>query len=74
MNVIEHSKLLDLINQEIAKLPDYDESIKVIDVSLNRITGELTFFPNVTDSRLFDFRDYLIQVGSKFNGQYDKII
>ena len=74
MKVIEHNKLLDLINAEFAKLPDYDQSIKVIEVSLNRITGELTFFPNVTDSRIFDFRNYLTQVGYKFNGQYEKII
>jgi len=74
MIVIEHTKLLNLINEEIAKLSDYDESIKVARVSLDTNTGELQFFPNVNDSRIFKFREYLEQIGSKFDGKYDKII
>jgi len=70
---IEHTKLLNLINEEMAKLPDYDESIKVARVFLDA-NGKLQFFPNVSDSRLFEFREYLEQIGSKFDGKYNEII
>lgn len=74
MTTIEHTKLLNLINEEFAKLPDYDESIKAAEVSIDSNTGELKIFPNVNDSRIFDFREYLDQVSFKFENKYSKII
>lgn len=73
MSVIEKSKLLNLINEEFAKLPDYDESIKATNVAINSNTGELEVYPNVTDSRVFDFKYYLEEVTHKLD-RYSKII
>ena len=74
MQSIEKKVLLNLINSEISKLPDYDSTIKIIDVSVNA-NGFIDYFlPNQYEShKLFLALEYMEQIDHIFQGKYNRV-
>lgn len=76
MQAIKKSDFLDLINAEISKLPDYDSSIKIIDISVDA-NG---FINDFLISNHFDVlivkkaEVYLEQVEHLFIRKYNRLI
>jgi len=75
MTFIEKSVFLEMINNEISKLPNYDPSIKIINISVNA-NGLIDYFlPNQVETKKFLLaREYVEQVEHLFNGQYNQLI
>ena len=75
MKFIEKTLFLKMVNAEISKLPDYDPTIEIIDISVNA-NGLINYFlPNqVETEKFFLAREYIEQVEHLFNGQYNRLI
>jgi len=71
MQTIKKSIFLDLINSEISKLPDYDSSIKIIDISVDA-NGLINYFlPNQFEiNKVLIAREYVERVEHLFNYKY----
>ena len=75
MQTIKNTTLLDLIDAEISKLPNYESTIKIEKVSANFFAGSLTYISNInaTDERIFLVREYIEQIDHIFQGKYNRL-
>ena len=75
MGFIEKAVFLDQINAEISKLPNYDPTIKIIDVSVNA-NGLINYFlPNQFEADKAQLASlYIEQIEHLFNGKYNRLI
>lgn len=75
MKFIEKTIFLKMVNSEISKLPNYDSTIKIIDISVNA-NGLINYFLSnqFEDENFFIAREYIEQVEHLFNGQYNRLI
>lgn len=75
MQTIKKSFFLDLINEEISKLPSYDSNIKIIDISVDA-NGLINYFlPNqFEEDKVLLAKIYVEQVEHLFNYKYYKVI
>ncbi len=75
MGFIEKAIFLEQINTEISKLPNYDPTIKIIDVSVNANGLINDFLPNQFDpDKALLALMYIEQVEHLFNGLYNRLI
>lgn len=74
---IKKVQLIKQINYEVSKLPDYDERLKFVDVSITDTeTGELEFISNFNPdnpSELFLTVEYIEKITPIFLGKYDRL-
>ena len=73
MQYIEKSAFLNLVNKEISKLPNYDPSIKIIDISVNA-NGHIDYFLSSNPDKLFLALEYMETIDPIFQGKYNRLI
>ncbi|MBK0063954.1 MULTISPECIES: hypothetical protein [unclassified Acinetobacter] len=72
---IKKTELLEQVNAEISKLPDYDPSIKIIDISVDRDGNIDYFLPNVYDiTKSLLAKEYMEAIDHVFQGKYNILI
>lgn len=75
MNFIEKSVFLEMVNSEIKKLPNYDHSIEIFDISVSA-NGLINYIlPNQFEPEKVALALlYIEQVEHLFNGRYNRLI
>ena len=75
MTFIEKSIFLEMVNSEIKKLPNYDPSIQIIDISVSA-NGLINYIlPNQFEVEKVALAEkYIEKVEHLFNGRYNRLI